>query len=120
MNDRVTPRGQAMGKNAARLAGLGLARLAAQGLGQLEGPGSRKYMCKSCACRPGTVPNGCHNRAPFLTVVSLRGGHSFPFRMATDCQYTLSALGQADPRCAGCRWRASGEQSPSTTNLPTS
>ncbi len=59
MNDRVTPQGQAMGNNAAMLADLGLARLANQGLDQLEGPGLRKDMCKSCACRPGTVPNGC-------------------------------------------------------------
>ena len=35
-------------------------------------------------------PYGCHNRAPTA---------------APDCQYTLSALGQVDPRCAGCRWK---------------
>ena len=33
---------------------------------------------------------GCHNRAPTA---------------APDCQYTLSALGQVDQRCTGCRWR---------------
>lgn len=50
-------------------------------------------------------PYTCHNRAPYKPVVEL-GVHSFPFRMAMDCRYTLSALGQADPRCAGCKWRA--------------
>lgn len=35
-------------------------------------------------------PYGCHNRAPTA---------------APDCQYTLSALGQVDARCTGCRWR---------------
>lgn len=41
------------------------------------------------APRP-TNPYGCHNRAPTA---------------APDCQYTLSALGQKDARCTGCRWR---------------
>ncbi len=55
-------------------------------------------------------PNGCYNRAPFKTTVHVADGrmpdgHSFPFRMAMDCQYTLSDLGQKDPRCVGCRWR---------------
>lgn len=48
-----------MGKSAARLADQGLVRLQALGLADLEGPGLRKEMCTSCACRPGTVPNGC-------------------------------------------------------------
>lgn len=60
-------------------------------------------------------PNGCHNRAPFLPVVAMPDGHSFPFRMAPDCQYTLSALGQSDPRCAGCRWRANLPQTPASS-----
>lgn len=50
-------------------------------------------------------PNGCHNREPFKPVVAMPDGHSFPFRMATDCQYTKSDLGQADTLCQGCRWR---------------
>ena len=55
-------------------------------------------------------PYGCHNRPPFKTTVSvpdgaMPDGHSFPFRMAMDCQYTLSDLGQKDPRCVGCKWR---------------
>lgn len=28
-----------------------------------------------------------------------------PFRMSPECQYTQSELGQADPKCAGCRHR---------------
>ena len=30
---------------------------------------------------------------------------SSPFRMAPDCQYTKTALGQADPKCEGCKHR---------------
>lgn len=58
-HDRVTPQGQRMGKNAARLADLGLVRLVELGLDGVKGPGLRDDMCKSCAYRPGTVPNGC-------------------------------------------------------------
>lgn len=54
--------------------------------------------------------NGCFNRAPYKTTNDLRdlNGHvvtSIPFRMAPDCQYTLSSLGQADQRCVDCSWR---------------
>jgi len=58
-HSRTTPQGRAMGKSAARLAELGRARLVALGLGAVNAPGLRDDMCKSCACRPGTVPNGC-------------------------------------------------------------
>jgi len=58
-HSRVTPHGQAMGKNASRMAELGRARLAELGLDGLTGPGLRGEMCKSCACQPGSVPNGC-------------------------------------------------------------
>ena len=58
-HSRVTPQGQAMGKNAAKLAELGRARLAEMGLDGLTSPGLRGEMCKSCACQPGSVPNGC-------------------------------------------------------------
>lgn len=58
-HSRVTQQGQAMGKSSARMADLGLVRLESFGLADVEGPGLRKDMCKSCACRPGTVPNGC-------------------------------------------------------------
>lgn len=53
-------------------------------------------------------PNGCHNRAPLRDYVIEKPGYArveIPFRMARDCQYTLSVLGQKDQRCAGCRWR---------------
>ena len=59
MNPRVTPQGQAMGKNAARLAALGLQRLQAEGLADVQAPMLRTEMCKTCACQPNTVPNGC-------------------------------------------------------------
>ncbi|HOU64479.1 MAG TPA: hypothetical protein PK861_00405 [Thermomonas sp.] len=58
-HSRVTPEGIAMGKSAARLAELGRARLVEMGLDGVKGPGLRDEMCKTCACRPGTVPNGC-------------------------------------------------------------
>ena len=42
---------------------------------------------------PSVKPYGCHNRAPIKTVC------------APTCQYTYSALGQADQRCHGCKER---------------
>lgn len=48
---RVSPEGQAMGRQLARLTYPWIERLAAQGQ-----PDER---CKSCAFTPGTVPNGC-------------------------------------------------------------
>jgi len=76
-HSRVTPRGLAMGANAARLAGLGLKRLKDLGLDDAKAPMLRNEMCKTCACRPGVVPNGClqtqldflksaHEGKPFL------------------------------------------------------
>lgn len=56
---RVSPTGQQMGNNAARLAELGRRRLEAAGLTGLGLAAMRDEMCSSCACRPGTVPNGC-------------------------------------------------------------
>lgn len=56
---RVTPAGAAMGKSAARLAALGAKLLASDGLVDLDLPMLRDDMCASCACRAGTVPNGC-------------------------------------------------------------
>lgn len=60
--------------------------------------------------KPRTPSNGCHNRAPFKASTELRDHYgrlvtSWPFRMASDCQYTLSDLGQADKACHGCCWR---------------
>jgi predicted carbohydrate-binding protein with CBM5 and CBM33 domain len=56
---RETPQGRAMGKSAARLAKLGQIRLVAEGLTNLQHPRLRDEMCKTCACQPGSVPNGC-------------------------------------------------------------
>ena len=64
-----------------------------------------------------THKHGCHNRPEFKPVVDL--GHSivqtshgirservtFPFRMATDCQYTKTELGRKDKSCHECRHR---------------
>ena len=58
-HSRVTPQGREMGKNAARMAELGRARLEALGLDGAAAPMLRADMCKSCACQPGSVPNGC-------------------------------------------------------------
>ena len=48
-----------MGKSSARLAERGLQRMEANGLTSLGLPMLRDDMCQSCACKPGTVPNGC-------------------------------------------------------------
>lgn len=56
---RVSPTGQHMGRNAARMAALGQTRLKAMGLENHSVPAVRSGMCPTCACREGTVPNGC-------------------------------------------------------------
>lgn len=58
-HSRVTPQGQAMGKNAARLAERGRAMLVELGLDGAQAPRLRSEICKTCACQPGSVPNGC-------------------------------------------------------------
>ena len=58
-HSRVTPQGQALGKNAARLADLGRAMLVELGLDGAQAPRLRSEICKTCACQPGSVPNGC-------------------------------------------------------------
>ena len=58
-HSRVSPEGRTMGRNAARLAELGRQRLARLGLAAVQAPTLRDDMCKSCAAREGTVPNGC-------------------------------------------------------------
>jgi len=76
-HSRVSPQGRAMGKNATRMAELGRARLVEMGLDGLKGGSLRGEMCKTCACQPGSVPNGClqtqmdflkaaHEGTPFL------------------------------------------------------
>ncbi len=69
-HSRVTPTGQAMGKSAARLAELGHKLLTDMGLADVQAPNLRQDMCKTCACRPGTVPNGClQTQLDFLKAV---------------------------------------------------
>lgn len=62
---------------------------------------------------------GCKDRAPYPSAVPAQSGwymdgytrtprmEAMPFRMATDCQYTETTLGQADKGCDGCTWRKS-------------
>lgn len=56
---RVSEEGQKLGRVTARAAERGRALLASLGLVDLNLPGARDEMCASCACRAGTVPNGC-------------------------------------------------------------
>ena len=56
---RVTPQGQAMGRNTAHMASMGERLLKDQGLAAMNLPMLRDDMCKSCAAKSGTVPNGC-------------------------------------------------------------
>lgn len=61
--------------------------------------------------------NGCYNRAPLRTSVTVQDGwiSSGPSRvpvmqtianpMTKGCQYTKSVLGQQDKGCEGCSWR---------------
>lgn len=83
-HNRVTPQGQAMGRSAARLAELGHKRLQGLGLDGITAPMLREDMCKTCACQPGTVPNGClqtqldflkaaHEGKPFLCHAPMDG-----------------------------------------------
>ena len=58
-HNRVTKEGQQMGQNASRLSDLGFTRLQKMGLHAVDAPRLRKDMCETCACRLGTVPNGC-------------------------------------------------------------
>ena len=60
---------------------------------------------------------GCHNRNEYTAAVVVQDGWMMensllsprmvfsPFRMERDCQYTKTALGQADPKCQGCKHR---------------
>lgn len=65
---------------------------------------------------------GCHNRPAYSRHVLVQHGWhedtsrghlarhpvmtTIPFTMSPDCQYTHTALGQADSGCVGCRHRA--------------
>ena len=46
--------------------------------------------------------SGCFNRPP-LHNPDWPGRAPIPFRMSPDCEYTKSALGQADKGCTGCK-----------------
>ena len=60
-----------MGKSAVLLAERGRAQLASMGLDGIQGPGLRAEMCKTCACQPGSVPNGClQTQLDFLKAAS--------------------------------------------------
>lgn len=61
-----------LGKLTAMLAEQGQKQLAAQGLNHLALPGMRDDMCPSCACRAGTVPNGCLQRIATATELAAR------------------------------------------------
>lgn len=56
---RVSPQGKKLGGLTARMTERGRAQLQTKGLIGVNLPGLRDEMCASCACRPGTVPNGC-------------------------------------------------------------
>lgn len=61
--------------------------------------------------------HGCHNRPPYKPAQVVADGYwsdgetrtqklvSVPHRMAKECRYTLSQLGQADKHCEGCKWK---------------
>ena len=62
--------------------------------------------------------HGCHDRPAYKPAMVVADGYywsggetrtqklvSVPHRMAKDCQYTLSQLGQADQKCKGCKWK---------------
>lgn len=67
------------------------------------------------------VVNGCFNREPYRDATVVQDGWEWhtvngqfvrrpvttvvPFRMEPTCQYTKTVLGQADPKCVGCKWR---------------
>lgn len=67
---------------------------------------------------------GCNNREPLNDLVTVQTGwretvslgspsrvpvlKSIPDPMTKDCQYTKTAIGQADAGCQGCRHRQGG------------
>lgn len=68
---RVTPEGQRLGRISAMAADSGRQRLEAHGLTGAGLPALRQDMCRSCACRPGSVPNGClQTQLDFLKAVT--------------------------------------------------
>ena len=61
---------------------------------------------------------GCFNRPQYRNMLPVQDGWWMDgqtrvakmvpssFRMSAECQYTHTALGQADPKCVGCKHRA--------------
>lgn len=61
---------------------------------------------------------GCYNRLEYRKMLPVQDGWwldgqtrvakmvASPFRMTAECQYTRTALGQTDSKCAGCKHRA--------------
>ncbi len=87
-HSRVTPEGLAMGKSAARLAEMGRKRLRELGLADVKGSRLRVEMCKTCACRLGTVPNGClQTQMDFLKAAA----EGLPFQCHSPLDGTLCA-----------------------------
>src|SRR5690348_12045396 len=74
MHPRVSEEGQLLGAYMALLANEGRRRLNELGVASLETPGSRGEMCASCACREGTVPNGCAQTQMDLLKAVVEGG----------------------------------------------
>jgi hypothetical protein len=56
---RVSVEGKQLGRLTSAMTERGRARMQAEGLLGINLPGLRDEMCASCACRAGTVPNGC-------------------------------------------------------------
>jgi hypothetical protein len=59
--------------------------------------------------------NGCHNRPPLVETRCVQDGWRIdgtrhrvliPTKLQDGCQYTLSALGQSDKGCVGCRHKS--------------
>ena len=59
VHNRFSKEGRQLGRLTSAMAERGRAILESQGLSGIALPGLRDEMCPSCACRPGTVPNGC-------------------------------------------------------------
>ena len=51
-----------------------------------------------------TKPYGCHDRKPYAPAYFATGGTTpIPHVFTTACQFTKTALGQVDPKCANCK-----------------
>lgn len=61
----------------------------------------------------------CKNRAPYVETIKVQDGWlnnwarrmvDMEFRMDPNCVYSSSDLGQKDPQCHGCKWRAKEQE----------